>query len=426
MKKRFIIAFMLVFSAVLLSCSKTREQKNDNPSESDSASTVTTTTCDTTTTAATTTSATTTTTTASDGIIPTFSTTCVELPKDFSQTREEAVECFDYSKFGEYDNLILLAVDGEYAYFEKVICDFDDESDVYIYKFNLSTGETTLFDGYIPDYNTAADDYAFVNGRIIGFVESTTERICFDINTQQNCVDVIESEPIDWSKDSFRFTHPVNDEEYAEIWFDMGSPFQTYHVKIYDKNGNGREVITNKYNKGSERYVYTVNDNKIYECVQTNDMTEAYLNIYDTNGNLLSSTYLEEITKAIREKDVYASYNDYVAYVHAFGDYVGVSVNGKIMGNDQYYIYNLSENTLTIIEDLGCYYVDTYKSIGAETENHIFYTHNNNAEGFEYNIYCFDNEGEITALAESAEGRIVSDGKTVVFLRDDILYRIVL
>ncbi len=437
MKNKFIAVLTLALCALLISCSETPETSDDDtvkfeyvPPLTTTEESVTVTTVEN----SAVTTAVSTTTTAAETTDPGFSETetvaHIEMPQDFSQTNQESVESFDFSKFGEFvknDSLNPLALDGEYAYFEKHIFAKSESYETYIYKFNINTGEVTQLEGCIPDTDYLYYKYAFADGKIIGTSGSDAEDISWIIDTQQNSVYVTNRQSADLSR-GYTFMRALNGEEYASIWFDNQAPYQTYHVKVCDTSGNGREVITNKYNMGSERYVYTANDNKIYECAQTNKMTQVYLNVYDTDGNSLSSIFLEEITQFLGRSDI-ADLNAYVASVDAFGDYVGISVDTGMPSLNEYYIYRLNDDFTTsepiVIGNGGLYYVSTYKSVDKTAENHIFYTVDDSNGDCVYNIYSLNNSGEFTALAETTDSKIIFDGKTVVFLKDNALEKII-
>lgn len=407
MNKIFIL---LLFSFALCSCqnnhvSESHEQTEKNTSSFSETTMMTKTTTDTTATET-----------------QNFSTTFVELPTGIPEVEAQQVENFKYSDFvtiDSEDDLFLTAIDEKYIYFEKHFNNFDDTSDIMHFKYNMYTDDITEFDGRISDYNLSSDTYAFVDNKLFSVFESFDERIHYVVDTNQNSAKILKTEPLNRDTDSIYNTYPVNDEEYAEVWFDIGD-VNTFHIRLYEKNGSSKEIFKKDIDRSKEIYSYVVNDNKIYEYAQINDLSEPYLNVYNIGGTLLSTTYLEEVAKELKN-----SADSYVTKMDVFGDYFSINVYTSPV--EKCFIYNEKLNSVIVIDE--CRYLSPSVSTDSETNNHILMSFISLPdEPTIVNLYCLNNTGEITKVAEglSMFSSIVTDGQTLAYLKDGVLYKIII
>lgn len=342
----------------------------------------------------------------------------VELPDGVSENKENVkADGFVYTDYlgSEYDSLALIAIDEEYVYFEKWIEKFNGTSDLIFYKYNLTTGESTEFNGIVPGFNVKTGDTAFVNNSIYSVMYNNIEIVHYSLDTRTNVAGIIQKEN---NNDSLmRTTHAVGKDSYVEIWATGQGYNQTIHVMLFDKSGS-REIITKKYNSSKERLVYTANGDHIYEYAQTSDSTEPCLNIYNENGELESSVCLKEIAYELKQDP-----DNYVAQMNVSGRFISFDFNfGESTAKS--YIYDM---------EIGSYYrADCCQSIA--TPNYLppdfgkilFLQRNSDSEGTKFDLFCLYANGGIEKLSENIgiDTMIVANGEKVAYFKNKELYTI--
>lgn len=342
----------------------------------------------------------------------------VELPDEVSENKENVkADGFVYTDYlgSEYDSLALIALDDKYVYFEKWIEKFNGTSDLIFYKYNLTTGESTEFNGIVPGFNVKTGDTAFVNNSIYSVMYNNIEIVHYSLDTRTNVAEIIHKE--DNNDSLMRTTHAVGKDSYAEIWATGQGYNQTIHVMLFDKSGS-REIITKKYNSSKERLVYTANGDHIYEYAQTSDSTEPCLNIYNENGELESSVCLKEIAYELKQDP-----DNYVAQMNVSGRFISFDFNfGESTAKS--YIYDM---------EIGSYYrADCCQSIA--TPNYLppdfgkilFLQRNSDSEGTKFDLFCLYANGGIEKLSENIgiDTMIVANGEKVAYFKNKELYTI--
>lgn len=342
----------------------------------------------------------------------------VELPDEVSENKENVkADGFVYTDYlgSEYDSLALIALDDKYAYFEKWIEKFNGTSDLIFYKYNLTTGESTEFNGIVPGFNVKTGDTAFVNNSIYSVMYNNIEIVHYSLDTRTNVAEIIHKE--DNNDSLMRTTHAVGKDSYVEIWATGQGYNQTIHVMLFDKSGS-REIITKKYNSSKERLVYTANGDHIYEYAQTSDSTEPFLNIYNENGELESSVCLKEIAYELKQDP-----DNYVAQMNVSGRFISFDFNfGESTAKS--YIYDM---------EIGSYYrADCCQSIA--TPNYLppdfgkilFLQRNSDSEGTKFDLFCLYANGGIEKLSENIgiDTMIVANGEKVAYFKNKELYTI--
>lgn len=342
----------------------------------------------------------------------------VELPDEVSENKENVkADGFVYTDYlgSEYDSLALIALDDKYVYFEKWIEKFNGTSDLIFYKYNLTTGESTEFNGIVPGFNVKTGDTAFVNNSIYSVMYNNIEIVHYSLDTRTNVAEIIHKE--DNNDSLMRTTHAVGKDSYVEIWATGQGYNQTIHVMLFDKSGS-REIITKKYNSSKERLVYTANGDHIYEYAQTSDSTEPCLNIYNENGELESSVCLKEIAYELKQDP-----DNYVAQMNVSGRFISFDFNfGESTAKS--YIYDM---------EIGSYYrADCCQSIA--TPNYLppdfgkilFLQRNSDSEGTKFDLFCLYANGGIEKLSENIgiDTMIVANGEKVAYFKNKELYTI--
>lgn len=342
----------------------------------------------------------------------------VQLPDALSEGRENVrADGFVYTDYlgSEYDSLALIALDDKYVYFEKWICNFSNCPDMSFYKYDLTTDESTEFNGIVPGFNVKTGDTAFVDGRIYSVMYGSEGRIHYSLDTLTNSAEIIQKG--EGSDSLMRTTHAVGKDSYMEIWATGQGYNETIHVMLFNKSGS-REIITKKYNSSKERLVYTANGDHIYEYAQTSDSTEPCLNIYNENGELESSVCLKEIAYELKQDP-----DNYVAQMNVSGRFISFDFNfGESTAKS--YIYDM---------EIGSYYrADCCQSIA--TPNYLppdfgkilFLQRNSDSEGTKFDLFCLYANGGIEKLSENIgiDTMIVANGEKVAYFKNKELYTI--
>lgn len=342
----------------------------------------------------------------------------VELPDGVSENKENVkADGFVYTDYlgSEYDSLALIALDDKYAYFEKWICNFTNCPDLSFYKYDLTTGESTEFNGIVPGCNVKTGDTAFVDGRIYSVMYGSGGRIHYLLDTLTNSAEIIQKG--EGNDSLMRTTHAIGKDSYMEIWATGQGYNETIHVMLFNKSGS-KEIITKKYNSSKERLVYTANGDHIYEYSQTSDSTEPCLNIYNENGELESSVCLKEIAYELKQDP-----DNYVAQMNVSGRFISFDFNfGESTAKS--YIYDM---------EIGSYYrADCCQSIA--TPNYLppdfgkilFLQRNSDSEGTKFDLFCLYANGGIEKLSENIgiDTMIVANGEKAAYFKNKELYTI--
>lgn len=339
----------------------------------------------------------------------------VQLPDDIAEGIENIrAEDFVYSEHldGQHDWQDIIAIDDKYVYFEKMIENFNDTSDLAFYKYDLATGEATEFDGIVSDMNTKSAEYAFTDGRIYSVMYGTEGRVSYSLDTQANRAEILETD--ETSSDSMVRNIFVFDEEaYAEKWSTGMGYLQTVHVKIHDKNGD-KEIITKEYNSSTEKYLYTANGGHIYEYVYKIKDNEPYLNIYNKDGELESTEYLEEIAYELGSNSGY-----YVWNLTVSGRFLSFEMENPENPDSRAYIYDMETGNYCRMDN--CYGIATSNYLPPDFGKMLFVEFDEAG----CDLYCLYENGDILKLSENiGHGNRVTNGEKAAYFKDQQLYTI--
>jgi len=340
----------------------------------------------------------------------------VQLPENIADNivnlKDEGFVYSDYLD-SEYDSLALIASDDKYLYFEKWICNFSNVCDMAFYKYDLTTGESTEFDGIIPGFNVKTGDTAFVNGSIYSVMYGSAGLVHYSLNTQTDAAEIIHKEK---GNDSLmRTIHAVGEDSYAEIWATGQGYNQTIHVMLFNKSGS-REIITKKYNSSKERLLYTSNGDHIYEYMQTSDSTEPCLNIYNENGDLESSVCLQEIAYELKQDP-----DSYVSKLNVSGRFISFDFNfGESTAKS--YIYDMETGNYYRADNCQSLAIPNY--LPHDYEKMLFLLRDSDADGTKFDLYCLYENGKISKLTDNIgiDTMIVGNGEKAVYFMNKELY----
>lgn len=342
----------------------------------------------------------------------------VELPDGVSENKENVkADGFVYTDYlgSEYDSLALIALDDKYAYFEKWICNFSNCSDMSFYKYDLTTGESTEFNGIVPGFNVKTGDTAFIDGRIYSVMYGSEGRIHYLLDTLTNSAEIIQKG--EGNDSLMRTTHAVGKDSYMEIWATGQGYNQTIHVMLFNKSGS-REIIKKKYNSSKERLVYTANGDHIYEYAQTSDSTEPCLNIYNENGELESSVCLKEIAYELKQDP-----DNYVAQMNVSGRFISFDFNfGESTAKS--YIYDMESGNYYRAD--GCQSIATPNYLPPDFGKILFLQRNSDSERTKFDLFCLYANGGIEKLSENIgiDTMIVANGEKAAYFKNKELYTI--
>lgn len=342
-----------------------------------------------------------------------------KLPNTISDSKKVFdVSDFDYTEYvdSQYDTLALISMDENYVYFEKWIEKFNGTSDLAFYKFDLSTGETTEFNGIVPEFNVKMGDVAFIENKIYSVMYNNADIVHYSLDTQTNTAEIIQK---DNNTDSrMRTTLSVGKDSYMEIWATGNGYNETIHVMLFDKSGS-REIITKKYNSGKERIVYTSGGDHIYEYAQDLDTIEPYLNIYNEKGDLESSEYLGEIAANLKQDP-----DSYVSDIHVSGRFIAFDMNfGESTAKS--YIYDMEKKSFYLMD--GCQSLTTPNYLPPDFGKIPFLLRDTSGEGTMFDLFCLYENGDIVKLVDNIGTNtmiIPNGGKIAYFNEDNQLYTV--
>lgn len=336
---------------------------------------------------------------------------------DFSETILEVpnFKASDYVK-GEFDSLRIIAAKDDNVYLELDTCNYDDTGDIQIICCNINTGATELFKGKFESYNSSVATYALADNKIFFTYDSFEEQVHCMIDTINKDVSVLKTEPLNVYTDSFVYTHPLDDTNYIEEWFDIDGNNITYHVMLYSPEGE-KEILTKQGNRRREVYTYAVCGDKLYEYAQTNNLTEPYLNTYDLDGNLLSSEYLAEVANELKEDEEDGSY---ALLFSVFNNCFLIEI-GNEMPTKKFFLYNTDSLSLTVLDEVIFY--SSPNPVNNEQPIFIFRSDIPSNDSEYENLYCINESGHVKGLIQNIKHNYYcTDYKNVYYLEDDKLF----
>lgn len=337
----------------------------------------------------------------------------VQLPDDIAEGIENIrAEDFVYSDHLDGQHILqdIIAIDDKYVYFAK-FGNANGISDLKFHKYDPATGETTEFDWIVPELYPSPKGSVFVDGKIYFFADGANVIECYSLDTQTNHAEIHDAE--DTSSDSsVRNIFAFDEESYAEKWSTGMGYRQTVHVKIHDKNGD-KEIITKEYNSSTEKYVYTANGGHIYEYVNKIKDNKPYLNIYNKDGELESTEYLEEIAYELGSNSGY-----YVWNLTVSGRFLSFEMENPENPDSRAYIYDMETGNYCRMDN--CYGIATSNYLPPDFGKMLFVEFDEAGR----DLYCLYENGDILKLSENIGYYIVTNGEKAAYFKDQQLYTI--
>lgn len=183
---------------------------------------------------------------------------------------------------------------------------------------------------------------------------------------------------------------------------------------LYGPEGE-KEIIKRRYNTQREIYAHDVSGDKLYQCAQTNNLTEPYLNTYDLDGNLLSSEYLAEVATALKEEE------RYIFGLSVFNNCFIIKTNNEL-SNRKYFLYNTDSLSLTVLDEVIFY--ESPNPVNNEQPIFIFSSDIPSNDSEYENLYCINESGHVKGLVQNINRYkyYCTDYKNVYYLEDDKLF----
>ena len=332
----------------------------------------------------------------------------------------EPVSGFDYSDYVHDDTsfIRLITIVDDVVYFEKYIQKAENTSDIYYYQYNLSTGESEEFDGYIADYNSSSDSYAFVGGFIYFTIETLDAQVHYKVDLIRRKVSCLKSLPLSRDTDSFVYTFALDDENYVESFFNMNGDTLTYHVIVFSQTGEN-EIITKSSKRNDEIYVYSASAGTLYEYSQKNRLSDCYLSTYDVNGTLLSSVFLQEVTDEIATES-----SGYLDHFVVMNHYTAFNI-GCEMPRETCILYDSSDNEVKMIDDV------RFSTHSQNQDSNCLLpmiVHSKTGEPERMNLCFIDREGNFHQLEKGLDYTfsVANNDDTIVYIKNATMYKITL
>jgi hypothetical protein len=288
----------------------------------------------------------------------------------------------------------IIAVKEDKIYLAIHSCNYDDTSDISIISCNIYTGETEYFKDKIKNYNSSTETYALVNNNIYFTYESLQQQIHCVIDTEKKDIHILKSKQLNYNTDSFVYTYPVDENSYIESWFEINNNNLTYHVTLFNSEGN-KEIITKRGDRKSDIYLYTASCGKVYEYAQINHLSESYLNIYDLFGNLLSSEYLIEVSRELNTTN-----GSYIEQISVFNNYFAI-ILGNEMPTKKCFLHNMNSLSLSVNNDI--LFLNSPNSINHENAKYPFISYVDSQNSSSLNLYCIDENKNVLKIAENID-----------------------
>lgn len=332
----------------------------------------------------------------------------------------EPISGFDYSDYVRDDTsfIRLITIVDDVVYFEKYIQKTENTSDIYYYQYNLSTGESKEFDGYIADFSSSSNSYAFVGSSIYFTIETLDAQVHYKVDLISRKVSCLKSLPLSRDTDSFVYTFALDDEKYVESFFNINGDTLTYHVIVFSQTGE-KEIITKSSKRDDEIYVYSASAGTLYEYSQKNHLSECYLSTYDENGVLLSSDFLKEVTSEIANDP-----SNYLDHFVVMNRYKTFNI-GCEMPRETCILYDTADNEVKMVDDV---------RFCAPSQNHDsncllpIIAHSKTGEPERMNLCFIDRAGYFHQLEKGLDYSfsVANGDDTIVYIKNTTMYKITL
>lgn len=349
--------------------------------------------------------------TSSNGDLP-----AIDLDHMKQHDNVERISNFNYYDFVDdgQSYLKLVAVIDDVVYLEKNTQKTENTADIYYYQYNLSTGESEKFDGCVADWNASVDSYALVGDCIFFTIETLGEQVHYKVDLTAKTVTPLKSRP--WNLDySFVYTYPIDETSYIETYFDIDRDMLTYHVTLFTPEGE-REIITKSGDRNEDIYFYSASGGKIYECSQRNHLSEVYVTTYDTNGEQVSSKFLQNVSDACQ-----AEPDSFWEQIVPFGNYIAFNLGYEATRNTCL-LYDVANDKVSSMGDIQFTpYTQSSVSNGVQT----VITNAKSGDPALMNLCFIDQTGSLTKLVGNLAYTysVVNNEDVIVILNGVQLYR---
>lgn len=341
----------------------------------------------------------------------TFSIRSVSFPNTFPSDTE--LDGFLASKTkANLNGTVPIHVDDENVYFWTRI---DDH--LRYFRFDRNSHEIISISNTLPlpDFDTGTK--AFVGKTLYTTYVKDDQLFHVALDFDQESIETLAITPPETTDRISRiFTYPLNTEEYVESWFEMASP-RIFHIELFGKDSTKKEIFTKQEATGEEYFYYVVNDNKIYEYMELSSTGRVSVNIYGLDGTLLSSVFLPELSDLLKQR---TEDDNYLNAVDVFGDFFAVNIFS--FPHNNCYIYNLKDKYLIKIEDA----IRIRPAISSNKEmEHFVFQLEHATKDYEtvFDLYCLDRNGSVSTIANDiVRDSVATDGKTVVYIKNGIVY----
>ncbi len=274
----------------------------------------------------------------------------LDLPEDITEvpTRQ-----FDFQD----SNVGLISIGEDYFSYAVDITSDRDGPDQKIYKCDISSGEIIELDGIATNWNLGTAQYAVCDDNVYMFYETLGDRVLINFDFHDNKTNVLKKEEIDYDTDSFYWSYPISQTEYAVHWFNFGQyrkSIHTNHMILVDESGEETELFTDKTDSKKIIDQVDVTEDKIYRLFYNITTNDVNVSAYDLSGALVEQYYLPEITNYLR----YSDDTNFKQFAAA-GSCVAITLDCIPSVT---YIYDLEKHTYMIFENTYVMYNNSLNS----------------------------------------------------------------
>lgn len=348
-----------------------------------------------------------------------FEVVYTDVPNDFPVRLPERVDAFLPEQIGlsnGYDGLQLIALDGDILYFEKQFPTRSDVPDMEYYVFDFATGEMTRLSETCKGIREEGGAVVLHGCCYINvFQEGEKGYLVLDPRKKQA---EFHPDP-DFAGNGYSWLLPLDQDSFlevrSELYMDDLYVFQRekQSVLLRDRAGSTKELLLRDYRPDQERYFYAACNGRIYSLAFYKGQADLYLLEYDLEGDLLSSSYLEEASKELGMAKE-AAVNGFEVYgIH-------VLIWTDVDGICNQFLYNLKDGTVTALPGSDLW------TVNYSTGTAPFFLRRMMRTDGKTQLYMIDQAGRLQGFSQEIPSGVclMADGKSVVYLDDDGLYRL--
>ena len=258
----------------------------------------------------------------------------------------------------------------------------------------------------------SSDSWALVGTNLYGTIETPDVQVHYQIDLPCKKITPLKVVPLNRDTDGFVDTFAVDDEHYIETSFHMEKNTYTYHVILYSPDEE-KEIITKSSHSRNEFYAYKALDGIIYEYSQKNNISGSTVSTYNTNGELLSSDTLAEVTYELAGAP--DAYLDHFLVTNRF-----MAFNiGYEMPVEKCIVYDCANGKVTIINDAR--FLKTPQNAGSDG----IYAMIAHAKSEDAALCCWNGDASFSGILRGMDLSFsaVQSGKTIVYLNGQVLYK---